>query len=125
MESVLGITRKVDITFHRGGRINISAHASRLLSLTHGDVIDMYVAGGELYLFVKYRSPVVGRHEGMVFRSNKNGNHCVASSIRLCRFMFSFCEVTDSTDKLRLCVGETEQKRLYGTVLPILYKRLL
>lgn len=124
MQSILGSTRKADITFHKGGRINISAHVSKLLSLAHGDVVDMMCGGGEVYLFVKHRAPVVGRHEGMVFRSNKKGNHCVASSIRLCRFMFLHCEAT-GMDKLRLCVGEAEQRRPYGTVLPILYKRIL
>lgn len=64
MQSILGNTRKADITFHDNGRINISARVSKLLELSHGDVIDIMDGQGEIYLYVKHRVPVVGRHEG-------------------------------------------------------------
>lgn len=122
MQSILGNTRKADITFHRGGRINISARVSKLLNLTHGDVIDIMEGQGETYLYVKSRSPL-GRHEGMVFRSNKNGNHCVASSIKLCRFIFGKCN--GGGDKVRLCCGSPVELGIYGTALPIIIKYIL
>lgn len=122
MQSILGNTRKADITFHRGGRINISARVSKSLGLTHGDVVDIMEGTGETYLYVKHRAPVVGKHEGMVFRSNKNGHHCVASSITLCRYIMSRC---GGGDKVRLCCGTPVELQHYGTALPIIIKYIL
>ena len=48
MKSILGNTRKADITFHDNGRINISARVSKLLELSHGDVIDIMDGQGEI-----------------------------------------------------------------------------
>ena len=122
MQSVLGNTRKADITFHRGGRINISSRVSKSLDLAHGDVIDIIEGQGETYLYVKHRSPVVGKHEGMVFRSNKNGHHFIASSITLCRYIMSRC---GGGDKVRLCCGDPAEIQHYGTALPIIIKYIL
>lgn len=123
MQSILGNTRKADITFYGGGRICISARVSKLLALAHGDVIDIMADKGETYLYVKHRAPLIGRHEGMVFRSNKNGNHCVASSARLCRFIISQSGATDS--KVRLCCGDPVTLSHYGIALPIIIKHIL
>lgn len=122
MQSILGNTRKADITFHRRGRINISARVSKSLGLAHGDVVDIMEGTGETYLYVKHRAPVVGKHEGMVFRSNKNGHHCVASSITLCRYVMSRC---GGGDKVRLCCGTPVELQHYGTALPIIIKYIL
>lgn len=122
MQSILGNTRKADITFHASGRICISARVSKLLGLTHGDVIDIMESSVEIYLYVKHRAPVVGRHEGMVFRSNKNGNHCVASSSRICAFVLRQC---GNIDKARLCCGAPITLSHYGTALPIIIKYTL
>ena len=122
MQSILGNTRKVDITFHRGGRINISARVSKSLGLAHGDIVDIMEGQGETYLYVKHRAPVVGKHEGMVFRSNKNGHHYVASSITLCRYILSRC---GGGDKVRLCCGTPVELQHYGTALPIIIKYIL
>lgn len=123
MQSILGNTRKADITFYSGGRICISARVSKLLALAHGDVIDIMADKGETYLYVKHRTPLIGRHEGMVFRSNKNGNHFVASSARLCRFIISQSGTTDN--KVRLCCGYPVTLSHYGTALPIIIKYIL
>lgn len=119
MESILGNSRQADITFHRGGRISISARVSRSLSLNHGDIIDIVEGDGEVYLYVKHRSPVVGKHEGMVFRSNKNGHHHIASSITLCRYIMQKC---GGGDKIRLCCGVPVELQCYGVALPIIIK---
>lgn len=76
----------------------------------------------ETYLYVKYRAPIVGRHEGMVFRSNKNGSHCIASSIKLSRFILQQCGMSD---KVRLCCGSPETLSHYGAALPIIVKYIL
>ena len=127
MQSILENTRKADITFHRSGRINISARVSRSLNLAHGDIIDIMAESAgrnivETYLYVKHRAPVVGKHEGMVFRSNKNGHHCIASSITLCRYIMSRC---GGGDKVRLCCGTPVELQHYGTALPIIIKYIL
>ena len=119
MQSILGNTRKADITFHRGGRINISARVSKSLALAHGDVIDIMVGAVETYLYVKHRAPVVGKHEGMAFRSNKNGHHFAVSSITLCRYIMQKC---GGGDKVRLCCGTPVELPIYGTALPIIIK---
>ena len=122
MQSILGNTRKADITFHATGRICISARVSKLLSLAHGDVIDIMQSNVETYLYVKHRAPIIGRHEGMVFRSNKNGSHCIASSIKLSRYILQRCGVSD---KVRLCCGSPITLAHYGTALPIIVKYIL
>lgn len=127
MQSILENTRKADITFHRSGRINISARVSRSLNLAHGDIIDIMAESAgrnivETYLYVKHRAPVVGKHEGMVFRSNKNGHHCIASSITLCRYVMSRC---GGRDKVRLCCGTPVELQHYGIALPIIIKYIL
>lgn len=119
MQSILGKTRKADISFHRSGRINISARVSKSLGLTHGDVVDIMEDQGEIYLYVKHRALVVGRHEGRVFRSNKSGHHYVASSITLCRYIMSRC---GGGDKVRLCCGTPVELQHYGTAFPIIIK---
>ncbi len=122
MQSILGRTRKADITFHRSGRINISARVAKALELAHGDVVDIMEGLGEVYIYVKYRAPVVGRHEGRVFRSNKNGHHCIASSITLCRYVMARCE---NKEKVCLCCGMPVPLQHYGMALPIIIKHPL
>ena len=74
MKSILPNSRKHDITFHASGKIEISAHIARKLSLTPGDVIDIAEVSGELYLYVKLRSAnYTGRYDGRVWATAQNG----------------------------------------------------
>ena len=41
MKSILPNSRKHDISFHASGKIDISAHIAKKLSLAPGDVIDI------------------------------------------------------------------------------------
>lgn len=122
MQSILGNTRKADMTFYQTGRICISARVAKALSLSSGDVIDIMHGDGEIYLYVKHRAPLVGRHEGMAFRSNKNGHHCVASSINLSRFILQQCGVSD---RVRLSCGLPVELQHYGIAIPIIIKNIL
>lgn len=124
MKSILGNTRKADITFSRNGRINISARVSKSLGLTNGDIIDIIEDQDqeEFYLYVKYRSPVVGRHEGKVFRSNKSGHYFVASSITLCRYILSKCNVNE---RVSLSCGSPITLSSFGIALPIITSNIL
>ena len=62
MQSILGNTRKADITFYASGRIDISARVAKHLQLSRGDVLDIMIDQDEFYLYVRLRSPN-GRHE--------------------------------------------------------------
>ncbi len=122
MQSILGNTRRADIIFNSSGRIDITARVAKSLDLQHGDVIDIMLAEGEWYLYVKHRTPKVGRHEGMVFRSNKKGHHCRAYSKTLCNAVLSECKVSD---KVKLCVGKPVSLSYHGAALPIIIKYIL
>ena len=68
MKSILQNSRKHDMSFHASGRIDISAHVARRLSLAPGDVIDIVQESGELYLCVRLRAgSYAGRHDGKVY----------------------------------------------------------
>ena len=86
MQSILGNTRKTDITFRADGRIDIAARVASLLSLHKGDVIDVLDGGGELYLYVKLHAPTVGRHEAACFPTHARSRHFRASRIFSARF---------------------------------------
>lgn len=122
MISILGNSRKADITFHASGRICISAHVSKLLSLAPGDVIDIMEDDCETYLYVRLRAPVIGRHKGLVFRSKNNSNHYVSSSITLCRYILAKC---NRDNMVRLCCGTPVNLSHYGIALPIIIKNIL
>ena len=115
-------TRKADIVFYSSGRIDITSHIAKQLHLSRGDVLDIMSENGELYLYVRYRSPTGGRHEACVFPSNRQGKHFRASSKRLCS---AILDVSGVTDKARLCVGEPKESQYHGTLLPIITKLLL
>ena len=57
MQSILGNTRKADITFYASGRIDISARVAKHLQLSRGDVLDIMIDQDEFYLYVRLRSP--------------------------------------------------------------------
>lgn len=122
MQSVLGSTRKMDIVFYRSGRMDITARVARILSLARGDVIDMLVSDREVYMYVRYRAPLIGRHEATVYPTNKKGKHFRAYSKRLCRFMLCKCGGEQSVS---LYVGKPVCDNCRGTLLPIILRHSL
>ncbi len=122
MRSILGNTRKADITFYASGRIDITAHVARHLKLQKGDVIDICMHDKEYYLYVRHRAPTIGRHEAAVYPTNKNGLNFRTWSQTLCDTMLHASGANE--DKARLCVGELMlvQDRI---LLPIITKYLL
>ena len=54
IQSLLEKSRKADISFHRNGKIDITARVARLLSLRRGDVIDVGVDNTECFLYVRH-----------------------------------------------------------------------
>ena len=122
MQSILGNTRKTDITFHADGCIDISARVSKALSLQRGDVIDVLVGNGEVYLYVKHRAPTVGRHEAACFSTHSGSRHFRAWSCRLCRYMIKASGL--NIDRVELSVGEQVTLDV-GVALPVIYKYVL
>lgn len=126
MQSILGNTRKKDITFRRDGQINISARVASALGLENGDVIDVLRDRMEYYLYVKIKAPTVGKHEASCFRSKKNCNFFRAWSKKLCSAMIEASGVSDpNLKKIDLIVGEPTSLEHIGSVVPIIYKHVL
>ena len=120
MTSILGNTRRADITFHPRGNIDITARVSKLLDLHCGDIIDIAVEAGEYYLYVKHRAETVaGRHEATLYPTSRKVKRCRnlrCHSRRLCRVMLDVC---NATGILRLPVGEITNLR-GASALPII-----
>lgn len=123
MQSILGNTRKTDITFHANGRIDISAHVAKALSLQRGDVIDVLDGEGELYLYVKLHAPTVGRHEATCFPTHSRSRHFRAWSQKLCRYIIR--AGGSRLDKVELGIGLPVSFPATGIALPIIYKNIL
>ena len=123
MQSILGNTRKTDITFRADGRIDIAARVASLLSLHKGDVIDVLDGGGELYLYVKLHAPTVGRHEAACFPTHARSRHFRAWSKRLCRAMI--CKSGSGKGRVALSVGSPARLPGMQTALPIIYGNIL
>lgn len=123
MQSILGNTRKTDITFHDSGRIDISAHVSKALAIRQGDVIDILQGDEEIYLYVKYHAPTVGRHEAACFPTHRHSWHFRAWSQKLCRYIIR--AGGSSLDKVKLGVGTPIELPNIGIALPIIYRHIL
>lgn len=92
MNSILGNTRRPDISFHANGKIDIASRIANILSIREGDIIDILSSQGELYLYVRLRASVaVGRHEARCYPSNNSGRHFRTYSRRLCDAILCRC----------------------------------
>ena len=119
MQSILGNTRRTDITFHADGRIDISARLVKELSIRKGDVIDVLTDGLEYYLYVKLHAPVAGRHEAACFPTHSRSRHFRAWSKRLCQAM-----LPGGKDHASLPAGDPVTLPA-GTAIPIICKHIL
>lgn len=94
MKSILSNSRKHDISFDASGRIDISAHVARKLSLSPGDVIDIAYEYGELYLYVKLRAgQYTGRHIGRVWTTAHGKGTFRTCSKKLVKAVFTGAKV--------------------------------
>lgn len=85
MNATIKQPRRPDITFHRSGQINISAHLVRLLSLRQHDTIDVAHEDGETYIYVRCRAPYNGSMRAACYRASRNGLHMRCQCITLYR----------------------------------------
>lgn len=90
--SILGNTRRADISFFSSGRIDITSRIVKALALRSGDVIDIMRSGKEFYLYIAHRSAeLCGRHEAQCYPSKRGGRHFRGYSHRLCEAILKEC----------------------------------
>lgn len=117
MKSILPVSRKHDISFYANGRIDISAHIARKLSLAPGDVIDIAAIGGEWFLYVKLRAgSYVGRHAGTVWSCAKGKGTFRTCSTAITRTVL---HAAGATGRLRCPCGSemTNDNKKYVTII--------
>jgi hypothetical protein len=121
MDNIIGNSRKHDISFSQNGKISIAARISHALNLKKGDVIDLLVdkENREIYIYVKFKAPNVGRHEGTVAFSNKHGAHCITYSKIICYYIRN-----NYGNKSYNC-GTPIEHKIYGTIIPIITNNIL
>lgn len=121
MRSVLGSTRRPDITFHQSGKIDITARVSNAIDIQEGDVIDLAEDRGEYYLYVRVKAcDAVGKHEGRcrpTKRSKNGGRNFRAYSKRLCDFVLA---CSGSHDRARVPAGKGEDIPTLGKAINII-----
>lgn len=122
MKSILPNSRKPDISFHASGKIDISAHIARRLSLAPGDVIDIAQEAGELYLYVKHRAGCYfGRHEGRVWATSRGKGTFRSSAISITRAVLAAAGVSDRLS----CPCGAEIERSTNKYITIIYRHPL
>lgn len=72
MDKIISHTRRPDITFHRTGRIDISARVAIALGLAPGDTINIALYSGEYLLFSTRHPP--GTRNLATCRPTKRGS---------------------------------------------------
>jgi hypothetical protein len=87
---IIGATRRTGISFYADGRIDLSAHAARLLDIRPGDAINIATDGEEYYLFVAVHAPK-GRHHAQCRATARSGAHYRFNSVQLARAMLAVC----------------------------------
>ncbi len=103
--SILGNTRRADISFHASGKIDITSRIVNALGINQGDVIDIMTANGEFYLYVSVRAAdICGRHEAQCYPSKRGGRHFRTYCRRLCSAILS--QHPTHTSRLSFAAGE-------------------
>lgn len=104
VRSILGNTRRADISFYSSGKIDITSRIANALGMVDGDVIDIMMWKGEFYLYVSvHASDICGRHEAQCFPSKRGGRHFRTWCRRLCSAIISEC---GETSRASLAAGE-------------------
>ena len=123
MRSVLGSTRRPDITFHRSGKIDITARVSNAIGIMEGDVIDIAEDRGEYYLYIRVKAQdAVGRHEARcraTKKSKQGGRNFRAYSRQLCAFVLS---QSGASDIARVPAGVAEEIPKLGRAINVIIR---
>lgn len=119
MESLLGNSRRPDVTFYRCGRIDITSRVARSLRLEEGDVIDIGVHDNEYYIYIKAKaSNIVGNHGARCFPSKKSSRNFRTYSKKLCSAILNMC----GSNVARLPAGEVESIPYIGEAMPLIIR---
>lgn len=120
MESLLGNTRRPDVSFYKDGRIDITSRVARSLNLCDGDVVDIAKSDRELYLYVKWRkADVVGKHTAQC-RATKQHKSCTnfrLFSVKLCTTILDMCGAENTA---RLAAGSKVALEGIGDAVPLI-----
>ena len=122
METILGNTRKPDVTFYKNGRIDLTSRIAKMLNLGNGDVIDIGLCNGEYMLYVRLKNAqVVGNHEARCYTSKRNSHNFRAYSKKLCNAILSAC----GANKAQLASGVVVEVEALGTAIPLITRNNL
>lgn len=122
MESIIGNSRRPDVTFYVNGRIDITSRVARILQLNEGDVIDIGLQQGEYYLYVKNRAnTLVGKHEAQCSASKKKSMNFRAYSKKLSSAVLAFSK----SDKARIPIGEVVELPNIGWAVSLIIRNNL
>lgn len=120
--SILGNTRRSDISFSPDGKIDISSRIVKALGMKKGDVIDIMMHGTEYYLYVSTpASAVFGRHEAQCYPTKSRSNHFRTYSRRLC---VAILNATGISGIARFAAGEAVEIRGHKAI-PIITRKNL
>lgn len=130
MTSLLGNTRKADVSFYRNGRIDITARVVKALGIEKGDVIDVVTDCDEYLLYVVHKGKdVSGAHEAQCYPSNIRRTHNYrCHSKRLCEAIMAAVRtpLRRTEETVRLAAGEAyESKWLGKVVIPLITRMTL
>jgi hypothetical protein len=119
MESILGNSRKPDISFFRDGHIDITARVAKSLSLSEGDIIDILRSGKEFYIYVKTRThDVVGQHAGRCRTTRPNSHANFRTNCK--KLTDAILAECNEAEVVRLAAGETMEMPNIGIVIPLI-----
>lgn len=122
MGSILGNSRRPDVTFYSSGRIDITARIAKMLNLSQGDVIDIDFYNGEYLLYVRYKcNEVIGRHEARCLASKNKSHNFRAYSKRLTEAILCAC----NADKAQLASGAAVELDSIGLAVPLVTRNNL
>lgn len=94
VRSILGNTRRADISFYSSGKIDITSRIANALGMVDGDVIDIMTWKGEFYLYISIQAAdICGRHETQCHPSKRGSRHFRTWCRRLCSAILSECGV--------------------------------
>ena len=120
----MGNVRKVDITCHEKGRIDISSRVCRCLSSCEGDLIDIYfdLETRELYLYVSKKASE-RKHPLAEYRNEVKQCKPNCKYMRVqCRYIAEFVNRLTHSRESRLFVGVPKVVPQLGKkALPLIY----
>ena len=92
MESIVGNTRRPDISVYRDGRIDITSRIAKILELSDGDVIDNAKEHDDYYLYVKHHGVnIKGSHNATVHPTKQKSHNFRTYSKNLANAVLKIC----------------------------------